>query len=109
MITPAKALSTIAAALLLATSTAAAEAPADQMAAGKTEADLGHYDAAARSFTSLADATGVPDGLRAEALVRLGSVRRAAGDHEAAVKAFERAAQAPGLSLETKALLVTTL
>jgi hypothetical protein len=100
----------VAAVLFFATTlVATADTPADRMAAGKTAADLGQYDAAARTFTSLADDTVVPAGLRAEALVRLGSALRAAGDHDAAVKAFERAANAPGLSLETKGLMVLAL
>jgi hypothetical protein len=109
MITSARTRNVIAAALFVAASVATADTPADRMAAGKTAADLGQYDTATQAFTALADDTGAPADLRAEALVRLGSALRAAGHHDAAVKAFERAAQTPDLPLETKGLLVLTL
>jgi tetratricopeptide (TPR) repeat protein len=81
----------------------------DLMAEGKAETDLGRYDAAIRALSAIVDAPDAPPALRAEALVRLGAARRAAGDFEGALQAFEQASKAPGLDSETKALLVQVL
>jgi len=74
---------------------AAAQAPVsrdleDRMAKGKLEADLGHYERAAQEFMAIAQAVAAPSALRAEASVRLGAVRRAAGDYPGAIEAFEQ-------------------
>lgn len=110
-------LASLVAGALVATSPAAAlaaEAAQDQklfdlMAQAKAETDLGHYDAAIRTLTALAEAPDATPALRAEALVRLGVARRGAGDQEGAVQSFERASKAPGLDSETKALLVQAI
>ncbi len=81
----------------------------DLMTQGKTETDLGHYDAAIRALSAVAEAGDATPALRAEALVRLGAARRGAGDLEGAVQSFERAWKAPGADRETKALLVQAL
>lgn len=78
----------------------------DLMAQGKTETDLGHYDDATRSLSTIAEAADAPPALRAEALVRLGVARRGAGDREGALQAFDRASKASGLDGQGKALLV---
>src|SRR5262245_45383426 len=63
----------------------------DLMAQGKTETDLGHFDAAVRALGAVADAPDATPALRAEALVRLGVARRGAHDFEGALQAFQRA------------------
>src|SRR5690349_17124848 len=81
----------------------------DLMAQGKTENDLGHAEVATKAFAAVADAADSTPALRAEALVRLGAVRRAAGDATGAALAFERVASAPDLDPDTKKLLVQAL
>jgi len=81
----------------------------DRMAQGKLSADLGDNAAATRAFAAVADDTSAPAAVRIEALIRLGSARRSAGDHEGALRAFERASKDPALDRETKALLVQAL
>jgi hypothetical protein len=81
----------------------------DLMAQGKTETDLGHFDAAIRALGTIVDAPEASPALRAEALVRLGVARRGAGDFEGALQAFQRVANTPGLDAPTKALLVEAL
>jgi tetratricopeptide (TPR) repeat protein len=63
----------------------------DLMARGKLEADLGNRQAAMQTFLSLTEDREAPVPLRWEALVRLGTVRRQAGDHEGSVQAFQQA------------------
>src|SRR5262245_26964955 len=75
----------------------------DLMAQGKTETDLGNFDAAIAALTTLVDSPEATPAVHAEGLVRLGAARRGAGDREGAFDAFERAAKAPGLDRETKA------
>jgi len=79
------------------------------MAEGKTETDLGHYDAAMRALSAIVDAPEAPSALRLEALVRLGVARRFAGDDKAAFEAFDGVAHAPDLDASGKALLVQAL
>ena len=81
----------------------------DLMAQGKTETDLGHYDAAIRALDAIVEAPEAPPEFRLEALVRLGVARRASRDFEGALQAFERVAKAPELDAATKALLVQAL
>ncbi|PYQ53065.1 MAG: hypothetical protein DMF78_09930 [Acidobacteria bacterium] len=81
----------------------------DLMAQGKTETDLGHFDAAIRALGAVVDAPDASPALRAEALVRLGVARRGAGDAQGALQAFQRVADAPNLDAPTKALLVRAL
>jgi hypothetical protein len=81
----------------------------DLMAQGKTETDLGNYDAATFALTALVDSPEATPALKAEGLVRLGAARRGAGDEAGAFSALERASKAPGLDRETKALLVRAL
>jgi hypothetical protein len=78
----------------------------DLMAKGKLAADLGDHSAAAEAFTAVAQAPGASPRLRAEALVRLGSARQAAGDFKGALEAFDRAWQDHGRDRESLALLV---
>jgi Secretin and TonB N terminus short domain len=81
----------------------------DLMAQGKTETELGNYEAAIAALTAIVDSPEAPPAVHAEGLVRLGAARRGAGDREGAYAAFDRAAKAPGLDRETKALLVRAL
>src|SRR5262245_9448743 len=92
--------------LLLPPPSARANTTPDLLAQGKVEADLGHYDEATRAFTAVSSAGDATPAQRAEALVRLGAARRAAGDAAGAVDAFERASTDPGLDRASKALLV---
>ena len=71
-----------------------AEAPAallDAMAQGKLDADLGNHDAAARTFSTVAEAKDAPPSLRGEALVRLAGARREGGDYAGGMEAFDAA------------------
>lgn len=81
----------------------------DLMSEGKTQTDLGNYDAAIRALDAIVGRPDVPPEFRREALVRLGVARRASRDFEGAVRAFERVANAPELDSTTKALLVQAL
>jgi hypothetical protein len=91
-----RALTWMAALVLLASTgrAVAAEAPAallDAMAQGKLDADLGNHDAAARTFSTVAEAKDAPPSLRGEALVRLAGARRAGGDYAGGMEAFDAA------------------
>lgn len=74
---------------LLAAFAAGSEDPAQALARGKVEADLGHHAAAAEAFASASAAAEATVSQRWEALVRLGVARRDAGDAKASVAAFE--------------------
>ncbi len=76
---------------VLAAATASAEEPAEALARGKLEADLGHHTVAAEAFASVAASpqAGVPQ--RWEALVRLAVARRDAGDPKGSAATFEEA------------------
>jgi hypothetical protein len=84
--------SSLAVALLLAARLAAAQAdgPADQLASGKLQADLGNWKAAAAAFQSVAADAQAPAALQWEALVRLGVARQALGDARGSVAAFQK-------------------
>lgn len=102
------------AAPLLAATLLAAEATAnpkllDVMAEGKAQTDLGQFDRATHAFQAVIDAPDATPVQRAEALVRLGAARRGAGDHEGALKAFERASKSPGLDRDLKREMVRAL
>ena len=66
------------------------ETPSDLMTRGRLEADLGHYESAAKDFETVAADASLPPALRWEALVRLGMARRETGDHQGSVAAFQR-------------------
>lgn len=69
---------------------ARADSLADQMTKAKVEADLGHPAVAITIFATIAADPTAPRPLQAEALVRLGAARKAAGDAKGSVAAFER-------------------
>ena len=69
---------------VLAAVAAGAEDPAQALARGKLEADLGHHAVAAEAFASVAQAPQATAPQRWEALVRLGVARRDAGDAKGA-------------------------
>ena len=81
----------------------------DLMSQGKTQTDLGNYDAAIRALDAIVARPDVPPEFRLEALVRLGVARRASLDFEGAVQAFERVANSRELDAASKALLVQAL
>jgi hypothetical protein len=64
--------------------------PAALLTQGKLDADLGNGAAAAVAFEAVADDSTAPSAVRWEALIRLGLVRRDAGDAKAAAEAFQR-------------------
>jgi hypothetical protein len=70
---------------------AGAEEPAQALARGKLEADLGRPAVAAEAFASVAHAPEASVSQRWEALVRLGVARRDAGDANGSADAFEEA------------------
>jgi hypothetical protein len=70
---------------------AGAEEPAEALARGKLEADLGHFAVAAEAFASAAKAADATVPQRWEALVRLAVARRDAGDPKGSADAFEEA------------------
>jgi hypothetical protein len=74
---------------VLAAVAASAEEPAQTLARGKLEADLGHHAVAAEAFASVAHAPQATVPQRWEALVRLGVARRDAGDAKGSADAFE--------------------
>lgn len=76
---------------VLAAVAASAEEPAQALARGKLEADLGHHAVAAEAFASVAHAPQATVPQRWEALVRLGVARRDAGDAKGSADAFEEA------------------
>jgi len=74
---------------VLAAIAASGEEPAQALARGKLEADLGHPAVAAEAFASVARAPEATVPQRWEALVRLGVARRDAGDARGSADAFE--------------------
>lgn len=84
---------------------AMAATPADRMTQGKLAADLGDRPAAEQAFASLASDGSAPEGLRAEALVRLGVVQRALGKTQASAATFARAMRSPARDAEVTRLL----
>ena len=85
---------------------AAAEEPAEALARGKLEADLGHHAVAVEAFASVAVAPGATVPQRWEALVRLAVARRDAGDTKGSADAFEEAFRAYGQDPEALRFLV---
>ncbi len=73
---------------------------------GKLDVDIGKPEAAAEAFQAVAADTTAPAPLRAEALVRLGLVRRDLGDARGAAETFERAWTAYGREKNALRLLV---
>ncbi len=72
----------------------------------KLDADLGRYEDAAAGLLGLAEDPEAPKPLRAEAQVRLGSVRASAGDAKGSLAAFSRALREHGDDEAAVALLV---
>ncbi|HSD67249.1 MAG TPA: hypothetical protein VLF95_11140, partial [Vicinamibacteria bacterium] len=85
---------------------AAAEEPAEALARGKLEADLGHHAVAAEAFASVARASQATAPQRWEALVRLGVARREVGDAKGSVDAFEEAFRTHGKDPEALRFLL---
>lgn len=73
----------------LVVATASAEEPAQALARGKLEADLGHHAVAAEAFASVEAAPQATSAQRWEALVRLAVARREAGDPKGSANSFE--------------------
>jgi hypothetical protein len=90
----------------LAVATARAEEPAEALARGKLEADLGHHTVAAEAFASVARAPDASVPQRWEALVRLGVARRDAGEAKGSADAFEEAFLAYGKDPEALRFLL---
>jgi hypothetical protein len=91
---------------VLAAVTAGAEEPAQALARGKLEADLGHHAVAAEAFASVAQAPQATAPQRWEALVRLGVARRDTGDAKGSADAFEEASRTYGKDPEALRFLV---
>jgi tetratricopeptide (TPR) repeat protein len=79
---------------------------AEALTKAKLDADLGRYEEATASLTRLAGSAEAPKALRAEAFVRLGSVRQSAGDPKGSVEAYSRALREHGDDEAAVALLV---
>jgi hypothetical protein len=80
--------------------------PATLLTQGRLAADMGDRAAAAAAFEALADDSSAPATVRWEALVRLGLVRRDAGDAKGSVEAFQRAWKDYRQDKDAMALLV---
>jgi hypothetical protein len=93
----------------LAAVVASAEEPAQALARGKLEADLGHHTVAAEAFASAAQSPQATAEQRWEALVRLGVARRDAGDAKGSVDAFEEAFRTHGKDPEALRFLLQAL
>jgi hypothetical protein len=91
---------------VLAAAAASAEDPAQALARGKLEADLGHHAVAADAFASVALAPQASVPQRWEALVRLGVARRNAGDAKGSADAFEEAFRTYGKDPEALRFLL---
>jgi hypothetical protein len=91
---------------MLAVATASAEQPAEALARGKLEADLGHHAFAAEAFASVAAAPQATVPQRWEALVRLAVARRDAGDPKGSADAFEEAFRTYGKDPEALRFLL---
>jgi hypothetical protein len=96
-------------ALLLAAEATANPKLANLLAEAKAQTDLGQFEVATHGLKAVIDAPDATPAQRAEALMRLGAARRGAGDHAGSLKAFERAAVAPGLDRDMKKVLVRAL
>ena len=95
--------------LLLAAAAASAEEPAEALARGKLESDLGRHSVAAEAFASVARSPQATAPQRAEALVRLGVARRDEGDSAGSAAAFEQAFRDYGKDAEALRLLLLAL
>jgi hypothetical protein len=91
---------------LVAAAAAGAEEPADALARGKLEADLGHHAVAAEAFASVVQAPQATVSQRWDALVRLGVARRDAGDAKGSADAFEEAYRTYGKDPEALRFLL---
>jgi hypothetical protein len=91
---------------VLAAVAASAEEPAQALARGKLEADLGHHAVAAEAFASVAHAPQATVPQRWEALVRLGVARRDAGDAWGGADTFEEAFRTYGRDPEALRFLL---
>ncbi|HVO09456.1 MAG TPA: secretin and TonB N-terminal domain-containing protein [Vicinamibacteria bacterium] len=98
-------IATVATTLLVA-SASAAEDPAQALARGKLEMDLGHYSVAAQAFAAASDAPEATPVQRWEALARLGVARREAGDATGGVAVFEKAFRDYGRDPEALRFLI---
>jgi len=97
------------AAVLLAAAVGSAEEPAQALARGKLEADLGHHSAAAEAFAAVVHAPQASAEQRWEALVRLGVARRETGDARASAAAFEETWRTYGKDPEALRFLILAL
>lgn len=88
------------------TGEAAAQGPADSLTKAKLEADLGRHQEAAARLARLAGSPEVPKAIRAEALVRLGSVQQSMGSFKEAVDCWSRVMREHGDDEAAVALLV---
>jgi hypothetical protein len=93
-------------AVALAAAAAFAEEPAETLARGKLESDLGHPAAAAEAFSAVARAPQATSAQRWEALVRLAVARRDAGDARGSADAFEEAFRTYGKDPEALRFLL---
>jgi hypothetical protein len=91
---------------LLAAVAASAEEPAQALARGKLEADLGRHAVAAEAFASVAGDAQATATQRWEALVRLAVARRDAGDAKGSADAFEEAFRTYGKDPEALRFLL---
>jgi len=94
---------------VLAAIAASAEEPAQALARGKLESDLGHPKVAAEAFASVARSPEATPQQRWESLVRLGVARRDAGDAVGSVSAFEDAFRRYGKDPEALRFLLLAL
>jgi hypothetical protein len=92
--------------VLLAVTAAGAEDPAQALARGKLEADLGHHSVAAEAFASVAQTPQATAPQRWEAQVRLAVARRDDGDAKGSVAAFEEAFRGYGKDPEALRFLI---
>ncbi len=91
---------------VLVAAAAGAEEPAQALARGKLEADLGHYAVAAEAFASVAGAAQATVPQRWEGLVRLAVARRDAGDPKGSADAFAEAFRTYGKDEEALRFLL---
>ena len=86
-----------------------AQSPEEQLTKAKLDTDLGNYEEAARGLAELVASPSAPMPLRAEALVRLGAAREAAGDAKGSLEAFARVVHEHGDDEAAMRLLVHTV
>jgi hypothetical protein len=95
--------------VVLVAAAVSAEEPADALARGKLESDLGHPAVAAEAFASVARSEQATPQQRWEGLVRLGGARRDAGDAVGSASAFEDAFRRYGKDPEALRFLLVAL